>query len=440
MNVILLSGGSGTRLWPLSNDVRSKQFLRIFKTEDGKRESMAQRMYRMLKDVDGEAFVVVATSSSQIPQIRAQLGYSVGISEEPCRRDTFPAIVLAAAYLKKRGMSDSEPVVVCPVDPYVDRDYFECLHRMSEEAERGRSSLLLMGIEPTCPSEKFGYVIPENKEPISPVLSFREKPDRETALRYIESGALWNGGVFAFRLGYLLEIARRKFGTSDYDTLFANYETFEKISFDYAVAEKEKDISVLRFRGQWADLGTWNSLTEAMPDHVIGNAKVGNCLHTHIINELSTPLVALGLRNTVVAATPDGILVADKEASASLKEYVSAQRPMYELRSWGEYKVLNYSHYENGDSSIVKELILKKGGHISYQKHANRMEMWGFTEGRGELVIEGKSREVTRGDSVVIPAGTRHAIRAVTELHIIEVQIGASLSEEDIERLDWDWE
>ena len=136
MNIILLSGGSGKRLWPLSNDVRSKQFLKIFRKADGTKESMAQRMCRMIKEVDQDATVTIATSENQIPQIKAQLGENVGISIEPCRRDTFPAIALAAAYLKDQGVDPDEPVIVCPVDPYVEADYFECLKELSEEAGR----------------------------------------------------------------------------------------------------------------------------------------------------------------------------------------------------------------------------------------------------------------------------------------------------------------
>ena len=201
MNVILLSGGSGKRLWPLSNDVRSKQFLKIFRKADGTKESMAQRMYRMIREVDPEVTVTIATSENQIPQIRAQLGDSVGISVEPTRRDTFPAIALAAAYLASQGVGRDEPVVVCPVDPYVETGYYQCLKELSDEAGRpGAANLTLMGIEPTYPSEKYGYIIPTSKEHLAPVSEFKEKPDEATAKKYIASGALWNGGVFAFKL------------------------------------------------------------------------------------------------------------------------------------------------------------------------------------------------------------------------------------------------
>ena len=229
MNVILLSGGSGKRLWPLSNEVRSKQFLKIFRKADGTKESMAQRMYRMIKEVDADAVVTIATSENQIPQIRAQLGEEVGISVEPTRRDTFPAIALAAAYLKKQGVGEQEPVVVCPVDPYVEKDYFECLKELSDEAgKEGAANLTLMGIEPTEPSEKFGYIIPVSAEHLSAVSEFKEKPTKEAAEAYIRQGALWNGGMFAFKLSYILEIAKRLFGTAEYDGMYENTQSWKR--------------------------------------------------------------------------------------------------------------------------------------------------------------------------------------------------------------------
>ena len=398
---------------------------------------MAQRMYRMIKATDREATVTIATSQNQIPQIKAQLGDDVGISVEPCRRDTFPAIALACSYLKKNGAGDEEAVVVCPVDPYVNEDYFECLKKLSNAA--GKSNLTLMGIEPAYPSEKYGYIIPESKDDYAKVIEFKEKPDKQTAESYIEQGALWNGGIFAFKLGYVLKIAENEFNSSDYDELCSRYADLKKISFDYAVVEKESDMSVIRFNGQWKDLGTWNTLSEAMEEPVGGNAKAAQCENTHVVNELSIPLVVLGINNAVVAATPDGILVADKEVSSDLKNYVEAQRPMCERRIWGEYKVLNYSIHEDGANSLVKELIIFPGQHISYQLHHHRTEIWTFVEGDGELVVDGESRKIGRGDSAVIKPETKHGIKANTRLRIIEVQVGKELTEDDIERYDWNW-
>ncbi len=170
MNLVLLSGGSGQRLWPLSNDIRSKQFIKIFHREDGELESMVQRVYRQIKAVDTDATVTIATSKSQVSAIHNQLGEEVGISVEPCRRDTFPAIALAAAYLKDvQGVGEEESVVVCPVDPYVENDYFEALKALGDRAAVSSANLVLMGIEPTYPSEKYGYIIPIGKEQVSKV-------------------------------------------------------------------------------------------------------------------------------------------------------------------------------------------------------------------------------------------------------------------------------
>lgn len=440
MNIILLSGGSGKRLWPLSNEVRSKQFLKIFKKSDGSHESMVQRMYRMIHEVDSDAQITIATSENQVTSIKAQLEDRVGISIEPCRRDTFPAIALATAYLRDcTGVSEDEAVVVCPVDPYVEAPYFQMIKKLSSQAKKGEANLVLMGIEPTYSSEKYGYILPQTDDILSIVDTFKEKPDVLTAEKYIKQGALWNAGVFAFKLKYVLDIAKKMFGSSSYQDLFRNYATFTKISFDYAVVEKESRIQVMRFAGEWKDLGTWNTLTEAMSDEVAGNAVAAECENTHVINELQIPLVALGVKNLAIAATPDGILVTDKTSSDKLKEYVSDQRPMYEKRGWGEYQVLDYRIKDDGQNFLTKHLIIAPGHHISYQRHAHRTEMWTFVDGTGQLILDGQIMQIERGDTAYIKPWMKHAIKADAELHIIEVQVGDELTEEDIERFDWDW-
>ena len=434
MNIILLSGGSGTRLWPLSNEVRSKQFLKILRTEDGQHESMVQRMYRMIKKVSPNSRIVIATSKNQVASIRNQLNEKVDISIEPCRRDTFPAIALSVAYLHDVvGVSADDAVVVCPVDPLVGEGYFATIKRMYDLA--GESNLTLMGIKPTYPSEKYGYIIPDNGGVL-----FKEKPDLETAIDYINKGALWNGGVFAFKISYLLSKAKELCGTNSYKGLFETYGQLTKTSFDYAVAEHEESIRVVEYSGEWKDLGTWNTFTEAMHDEIGGNAILGeNCENVHVVNELSIPIVGLGLKNVVIAASPDGILVADKHASSFLKKYVPDNRPMYEKKEWGEYRVLDYQSYADGTKSLTKELVILPSKSISYQRHFHRNEIWTFVKGSGLLVINGKVREIMAGDNIYIKAGDLHAIKAVEELHTIEVQIGDDLVEEDTERLNWDW-
>ena len=435
MNIVLLSGGSGTRLWPLSNEVRSKQFLKIFRDESGNHESMVQRMYRMIHEIIPACSITIATSKTQIGSIRNQLGDDVDISIEPCRRDTFPAIALSVAYLHDiKGVSLDDSVVVCPVDPLVDRGYFETLKAIYNDV--GSSNICLMGIKPTYPSEKYGYIIPNTDK-----YDFKEKPPVNDAIKYIKQGALWNGGVFAFKIKYLLDKAEQLLGTSKYKELFDNYENLQKISFDYAVAEHESNIKVVEYSGEWKDLGTWNTFTEAMKDPVGANCILGeNCINTHIINELAIPIVGLSLKNIVIAASPDGILVSDKEASSYLKKYVPDNRPMFEKRIWGEYRVLYFQQFDNGIKSLTKELVIMPGKSISYQKHNHRSETWTIVKGNGQLLINDKVRKVTAGESVVIKKEDRYSVKAMDELHIIEVQIGDELKEEDIEQFEWNWD
>lgn len=438
MNIILLSGGSGKRLWPLSNDVRSKQFIKIFKKEDGLYESMVQRVYRQIKTVDTDASVVVATSKSQVSSIHNQLGDDVGICVEPCRRDTFPAIALACSYLKDVKKIDiNEPVVVCPVDPYVEDDYFKALQDLSTEAVNSSSNLVLMGIEPTYPSEKYGYIIPSDKEKISKVLSFKEKPTKEVAEEYIKKGALWNGGVFAFKLKYVLEKAHELIDFTDYDDLFSKYDSLTKISFDYAVVEHEKEIEVIRFKGMWKDLGTWNTLTEAMEENIVGKGELNDtCKNVHIINEMDTPILAMGLHDVVISASPEGILVSDKEQSSYIKPFVDKyeQQVMFAEKSWGSFNVLNID-----DKSMTIKVTLNEGHRMNYHSHEHRNEVWVVTSGTGTTIIDGMKQNVSAGDVITMAKGVRHTIIANTELKLIEIQLGTDISVHDKQKFELEY-
>ena len=435
MNIVLLSGGSGKRLWPLSNDIRSKQFIKIFKGEDGSYESMVQRVYRQICQVDSDARVTIATSRSQVSAIHNQLGEHVGICVEPCRRDTFPAIALATAYLHDvQGISEEEAVVVCPVDPYVENDYFEALKRLGEIAEKGQANLVLMGIEPTYPSEKYGYIIPADKEKISRVDTFKEKPDAKTAEAYIRQGALWNGGVFAYKLKYVLKKAHELIDFTDYEDLFEKYDTLEKISFDYAVVEKEDDIQVLRFSGQWKDLGTWNTLTEAMEEASVGECMLSDtCENVHVINELDVPVLCMGLKDVVVSASPEGILVSDKEQSSYIKPFVDQidQQIMFAEKSWGSFRVLDIE-----DESMTIKVTLNPGHSMNYHSHERRDEVWTIISGSGRTIVDGMEQPVTAGDVITMQAGCRHTIIADTELKVIEVQLGKEISVHDKQKFE----
>ena len=430
INIVLLSGGSGKRLWPLSNDIRSKQFIRMFRNEDGEMESMLMRVYRQIHQVMPQATVTIATSRKQVSSIRNQLGDQVHICVEPERRDTFPAICLAAAYLRDvRKLGGEQPVVVCPVDPYVEESYFEAVKELAQMASEGESRLSLMGIEPTYPSEKYGYILPRDGERVSEVRGFREKPDEETAREYIRQGPLWNGGIFAFRLGYLLERAHQLLDFADYQDLYDRYGEQKKISFDYAVVEKEKDIKVLRYQGQWKDLGSWNTFTEGMAAQSIGKVTMDHtCNNTHVINELNIPILCMGCRDLVVAASADGILVSDKEQSSYMKPFVEEiqQQVMYAEKSWGSFTVLDVQ-----EESMTIKVLLRQGNRLHYHSHEHRDEVWTVANGQGRVVLDGVERQVGSGDVIRMPAGCKHTIIADTSLQVIEVQLGREISVED---------
>lgn len=428
MNIILLSGGSGKRLWPLSNDIRSKQFIRMLRREDGEYESMVQRVYRQIKTADPDARVTIATGAQQVSIIRNQLGEKVSISLEPQRRDTFPAIVLAASYLQDvQGLELDEPVVVCPVDPYVEDGYFQALVELSQLAAEGDSNLSLLGISPTYPSEKYGYIIPAKVGEIAPVSTFKEKPDEATAKEYIAQGALWNGGVFAFRLGYLLERAHELMHFSDYWDLYDHYGEQTKISFDYAVVEHEQNIQVLRYHGEWRDVGSWNTLTEVMSEPTVGDVTLDDtCKNTHVINELSIPVLCMGCEDQVVVASPDGILVADKHQSSYLKPYADKleQQVMYAEKSWGSFTVLDAQK----DSMTIR-VVLNPGHGMHYHSHQHRSEVWTVISGSGTTLVDGMEQPVSVGDVITLDIGCKHRITAGQEgLTLIEVQFGSEIS------------
>lgn len=435
MNLILLSGGSGKRLWPLSNDVRSKQFIKIFKKVDGSYESMLQRMYRKIKEIDTDAIVTIATSKSQVSAIHNQIGEAVGISVEPCRRDTFPAIALATAYmLDVKHVDPSESVVVCPVDPYVEDSYFEALKKLSNQADKGEANLVLMGIEPTYPSEKYGYIIPEDSNQVAMVRTFKEKPNTDVAEEYIKQGALWNGGVFAYKLGYIMKKAHELIEFKDYQDLFDNYDKLEKKSFDYAVVEHETKIQVVRFSGAWKDLGTWNTLTESMEESIIGKGQTNDgCSDVSIINEMDIPVLAMGLHNVVISASPEGILVADKEQSSYIKPFVDKfeQQIMFAEKSWGDFKVIDVEK-----ESLAIKVTLNPGQKMNYHCHKNRDEIWNVISGKGEAIVDGQKRMIKVGDVITMPAGCKHTVIAETELKIIEVQIGQDISVHDKQKFE----
>ncbi len=446
MKLVLLSGGSGKRLWPLSNDARSKQFLKVIENQNGDLQSMVQRVWEQLGNVGLTDSAVIATSKSQVDMIQSQLGQEVPIIIEPMRRDTFPAIALASVYLYSvEGIRLDEVVAVLPVDPYVEDRFFDRVKDLEKTVLASGADLALIGVEPTYPSAKYGYIVPASKSSDSDYLRvshFTEKPTEEKAAELIKQGALWNCGVFAFKLDYIISMLHEKGFPLQYDELLKQYDKLPKISFDYEVVEKTEHIVVLPYDGDWKDLGTWNTLTEEMETNQIGKGIIAASENTHLINELDIPVTVLGVSNAVIAVSPDGILVSDKAASPKLKEIVNDidQRPMYEERRWGWYRVLDYTKFKEGREVLTKRIGVSTGKNLSYQMHNHRSEVWTIIKGEGEFAFNGEIRRVKPGEVLEIPVGAKHGIKAMTDLEFIEVQTGAPLIEEDIVRIYMTWE
>jgi len=478
MKLVLLSGGSGKRLWPLSNDARSKQFLKVLPGPGGTTVSMVQRVWSQLEQLGLAKDAYICTSKAQVDIIESQLG-DVPVIVEPQRRDTFAAIALACAYLlDASGASEDETVIVMPVDQYVEDGYFEAVTGLAEALAESGADMALLGVNPTFATSKYGYLriappdaitaaaregspfgtpdLPQGAvhgreasacdhrpalEHFLRVVSFVEKPPLAVAEQLLQEGALWNCGVFCFRLRYLRQVLTDKGLPTGYQALSAQYSQLPQISFDYEVVEHAQSVVARAYAGAWKDLGTWETLAQEMGSDFSGRGSAVECTGTQVINELGIPVIALGLRDAVVVASPDGVLVAEKGYTSALKDVVKpfSGRPMYEERFWGSYRVLDYSQLADGTEVLVRTVELLPTKNLSYQQHAHRTELWTVIEGTGELALGNRMTRLQAGDVVQVFTGQWHAVRATERLVFVEVQRGSSLDEEDIVRRYEKW-
>ncbi|WP_091221393.1 sugar phosphate nucleotidyltransferase [Paenibacillus sp. BC26] len=447
MKLILLSGGSGTRLWPLSNDARSKQFLKVLENDEQQLISMVQQLWGQLEASNLSEHSYIATSQSQVEMMQSQIGTDVPLIIEPERRDTFPAIALAAVYLYSvKEVRLSETITIVPVDPLVENGFFETIKELEEVLTESKADLALIGVKPTYPSSKYGYIIPDAADETyesgyKRVRNFREKPTEAQAVELLEQQALWNCGVFSFKLGYLISLLEQLNLPIQYDELRKQYQVLPKISFDYQVVEKARSIVVVPYEGGWKDLGTWNTLTEEMKNNQIGKGTISeDCKNTHLINEIDIPVSIVGLSNIVVAASPDGILVSSKSASTRIKDYIKYnQKPKYEERKWGWVRILDDQIYEDGRCVATKRVGIRAGENLSYRMHTYREEVWTIVNGEGEFLQNGNYMHVKAGNILHIPMKTLHTLRAVKEIEMIVVQSGQSQEVNRIVELYTTW-
>ena len=423
MKMILLCGGGGKRLWPISNNVHSKQFAQLFDDGNGNYRSMLEHAISEIREIDPDVQVTIAAGRVQTEEVRSQLGFDVSLTEEPSRRNTFPAISLAASYLKDHDHVDpQEPIVIFSVDSYADRSFYESLFSLGEILDDGNTNLVLMGIEPTSPSDKYGYIIPASSDEVSAVRAFREKPDTETAKTYIEEHhALWNAGVFACRLEYLLRRADIVFGSSSYANLLQRYPELKQISFDYAVVEKEPNIAVKRYNGTWTDAGTWTGMCSLLKNKDIGQVvRDDQCEDTLIVNHLDFPILAMGVKNLVIAASRDGILVAEKDRIPDLKTVVDDVwlEPRVIGKRYGGKEVLHRS-----ESSETSLLTIRAGSSVTIKTDIGVRKTLTVLHGAGE--------KMKPGTIFTIQDGEKWQINADTDIQLIETMIEFEIEPEN---------
>lgn len=445
MYIVLLSGGSGKRLWPLSNDLCSKQYIKLMNHDtagnaDADAEekcSMLQRVFGQLKTAGLSANTIVCASDAQVEIIESQLDGAAEVAVEPMRRDTFPAVMLSCAYLlSKKGAKPDDVVAFLPVDPYTTGEFFSRIKKLGEYIEKAEQTIGLLGGVPTYPSTKYGYIVPQKSdEELLKVEGFREKPDEATAEELVKSGALWNCGVFCFKLSMAAQWIEKYGVTTDYDEMVADYEKLPKKSFDYEVLEHWENIAAIKYDDVWKDLGTWNTLTEEMREQSIGDVTWdGTCENSHAINVLGIPLVVMGAKNMVIAASHDGILVADKHQSSYIKDCLASidDTSKYEERRWGTVKTIDNDE-DDGIKSITKRIKVVAGKEMPTHKHFKHTETITVLSGMGKLVLEGVEVDLVAGSTVSIAAGKAHSIRAIgSDLRCIEVCLGDASDDEVI--------
>ena len=469
MYIVLLSGGSGKRLWPLSNDLCSKQYIKLMNhdadpAETGEKCSMLQRVYGQLKGAGLAENTIVCASSAQVELIESQLDNATEVAVEPMRRDTFPAVMLSCAYLlSKKGASPDDVVAFLPVDPYTTGAFFRCIARLGDYIQSTEQTIGLLGGVPTYPSTKYGYIVPEKPETgasaagenvagsetpagnavsgagetaagdLLGVAGFREKPDEAAAEKLVADGALWTCGVFCFRLSMASQWLAPYGVPCDYDTMVADYEKLPKKSFDYEVLEHWKPIVAIRYDDKWKDLGTWNTLTEEMPEHSIGDVTWDStCENSHAINVLGIPLVVMGAKDMVIAASHDGILVADKHQSSYIKDCLAGleDASRYEERRWGTIKTIDNDD-DDGIKSVTRRIKVIAGREMPCHIHERHTETITVLSGMGKLNVEGTEVDLLAGSTVSIAAGKAHSLRALgSDLRLIEVSIGDTGADE----------
>lgn len=427
MYVMLLSGGSGERLWPISTKESPKQFLECINKND-RYISMLKNVYDLVNKLNCPVSVI--TGEKYVHMTKKQLG-EVDCIVEPSKASTFPAVVLGVMNaIYKKDLKENEYIAFIPIDAKVEEDFYESLFVLENKMKELKSDIGIIGVTATKPTTAYGYI----KEKNNLVECFVEKPSLENAKKMVEEGFLYNTGIIVVKIKYIKDIANKYINVESYEEFIAQYENLPKTSFDYEILEKEKNITCLRVNKKWMDIGNYSSLEKILDKQVVGKATSYNDHNTTIINKTKIPVISISNKDLLISVSDSGILVSDKKETVNLKQYISKDIELDNntvYRKWGYYKILNQN-----EKSLTKLLNIGKGKQISYQFHNYRDEAWTIIKGSGSVMINEINHEVKEGDTIYIKKQDRHIVKANTDMEIIEVQLGNYLSEDDIVRLE----
>lgn len=453
MHGIILAGGSGSRLWPLSRELYPKQLLRM-----NREKSLLERTYERLMGIMDMDNILAVTNTRHISDVRMQLSEytkDVRILAEPETKNTAPAIAITVKYLLDFNIDDV--ILVVPSDHLIED--FNGFKNTIEKAEKlaKEGYIVTIGVKPTDAGTGFGYIkIKDELENGFTVQTFKEKPDEQTALEYFkDSNYYWNSGIFMFKASTFMEALKncapeiyettQKFNFKVQDDIdYMTFNEYPNISFDYAVMEKAENIAMVKMESDWSDLGSWDAVFDSNKKDSKNNVKIGNVVEENCENSMlysSSRLVAgVGLKDVIIVETSDAILACNKNDTQSVKKvYETLKEEKNEAhkihttvyRPWGYYTVLS-----QGEGYLTKLICVSRKGQLSLQSHNHRSEHWVVLSGIARVTLDDKVYMLKAGSSIDIPIKAKHSLANPydTELKIIEVQKGDKLVEEDIVR------
>ncbi|WP_457623723.1 mannose-1-phosphate guanylyltransferase/mannose-6-phosphate isomerase [Persephonella sp.] len=468
MKSIILAGGSGTRLFPLSRKKFPKQFLSF-----GDNETLLQKTVRRnLKAVNNINELIIITNNDYQFHVKNQINDIIELSEkelhiilEPIGRNTAPAIALAVKYaLDKLGSSEDEVLFISPSDHIISPDdkFVEYVKKAEELAKKGY--IVTFGINPVKPETGYGYIEADTQNKIDTaykVRQFHEKPDLETAQKYIMSGNYyWNSGMFAFSIKTILKEFKKHIPqiynlieNQTFEEVIMNFEDMPDISIDYAVMEKTGKAVVLPLDITWSDVGSWDSVYDVLEKDERQNVKIGNILDVDTKGSLifgnKRLISTIGLEDLIIVETDDVLLIAKKGEGQKVKDIVNKLKESEDTKDLTEFHTTvfrpwgSYTELEKGERYKIKRITVKPGEALSLQMHHHRSEHWVVVKGTAKVILEDKEGNlkeyfIHENESIYVPKSTRHRLinPGKIPLEIIEVQVGEYVEEDDIVRYD----